>query len=163
MKRTGFQMLNDGEIVTCVQEETNPVDDETDEDEDNDNESSKGPLNDDAFSALETRDRNGVVRTTIRMLSCSTTATQENQGPCNEKRHGTEGEGNILQSPALEDSAHKTFVPTVLTSTYSECTQRVFGGIEPRPSGQDSDALTTRLPMALSRKLNPMNSSPDII
>ncbi|GFW57593.1 transposable element Tcb2 transposase [Trichonephila clavipes] len=31
----GFQMLNDDEIVTSVQEESNPVDDETDEDEDN--------------------------------------------------------------------------------------------------------------------------------
>ncbi|PRD29644.1 UNVERIFIED_CONTAM: hypothetical protein NCL1_28771 [Trichonephila clavipes] len=31
----GFQMLNDDEIVTSVQEESDPVDDETDEDEDN--------------------------------------------------------------------------------------------------------------------------------
>ncbi|GFX36866.1 hypothetical protein TNCV_4000261 [Trichonephila clavipes] len=29
----GFQMLNDDEIVTSVQEESDPVDDETDEDE----------------------------------------------------------------------------------------------------------------------------------
>ncbi|PRD37066.1 UNVERIFIED_CONTAM: hypothetical protein NCL1_06733 [Trichonephila clavipes] len=49
----GFQMLNDEEIVTSVQEESDPVNDETDEDEDN-NESSKGPSNADAFSALET-------------------------------------------------------------------------------------------------------------
>ncbi|GFY17068.1 uncharacterized protein TNCV_1088441 [Trichonephila clavipes] len=48
-------MLNDDEIVTSVQEEFDPVDDETDEDEDNNNnESSKGPSNADAFSALET-------------------------------------------------------------------------------------------------------------
>ncbi|GFX04330.1 uncharacterized protein TNCV_3974781 [Trichonephila clavipes] len=40
-------MLNDDEIVTSVQAES---DDETNEDEDNNNESSKGP----AFSALET-------------------------------------------------------------------------------------------------------------
>ncbi|GFX15752.1 uncharacterized protein TNCV_2132381 [Trichonephila clavipes] len=39
----GFQMLNDDETVTSVQE-YDPVDDETDEDEDN-NESSKGPSN----------------------------------------------------------------------------------------------------------------------
>ncbi|PRD25360.1 UNVERIFIED_CONTAM: hypothetical protein NCL1_41152 [Trichonephila clavipes] len=39
----GFQTLNDDEIVTSVQEESNPVDDETDEDEDNNNENSKGP------------------------------------------------------------------------------------------------------------------------
>ncbi|PRD34021.1 UNVERIFIED_CONTAM: hypothetical protein NCL1_15866 [Trichonephila clavipes] len=32
-----FQMLNDDEIVTSVQEESDPVDDETDEDEDNHN------------------------------------------------------------------------------------------------------------------------------
>ncbi|GFY35785.1 uncharacterized protein TNCV_4841621 [Trichonephila clavipes] len=48
----GFQMLNDGQIVTSVQE-SNPVDDETDEDEDNNNnESSKGSS--DAFSVLQT-------------------------------------------------------------------------------------------------------------
>ncbi|GFX84005.1 uncharacterized protein TNCV_4858131 [Trichonephila clavipes] len=50
-----FQMLNDDEIVTSVKAETEPVDDETDEYEDNsNNESSKGPTNADAFSALET-------------------------------------------------------------------------------------------------------------
>ncbi|GFW15159.1 hypothetical protein TNCV_173061 [Trichonephila clavipes] len=47
-------MLNNDEIVTSVREESDPVDDETDEDEDNNNESSKGPSNADAFSALET-------------------------------------------------------------------------------------------------------------
>ncbi|PRD34777.1 UNVERIFIED_CONTAM: hypothetical protein NCL1_13598 [Trichonephila clavipes] len=48
-------MLNDDEIVTSVQEESNPVDDKTDEDEDNNSsESSKGPSNADAFSALQT-------------------------------------------------------------------------------------------------------------
>ncbi|GFV80328.1 hypothetical protein TNCV_4957311 [Trichonephila clavipes] len=49
----GFQKLNDDEIVTSVQEESDPVDDERDEDEGN-NESSKGPSNVDAFSALQT-------------------------------------------------------------------------------------------------------------
>ncbi|GFV48853.1 hypothetical protein TNCV_641581 [Trichonephila clavipes] len=49
-----FQMLNDDEIVTSKQEESDTVNDETDEDEDNNNESSKGPSNADAFSALET-------------------------------------------------------------------------------------------------------------
>ncbi|PRD26313.1 UNVERIFIED_CONTAM: hypothetical protein NCL1_38467 [Trichonephila clavipes] len=50
----GFQMLNDDEIVTSMQEESDPVDDETDEDEDNSNNKSKGPSNADAFSALDT-------------------------------------------------------------------------------------------------------------
>ncbi|PRD31116.1 UNVERIFIED_CONTAM: hypothetical protein NCL1_24369 [Trichonephila clavipes] len=50
----GFQMINDDEIVTSVQKESNPVDDEMDGDEDSNNESSKGPSNADAFSALET-------------------------------------------------------------------------------------------------------------
>ncbi|PRD21444.1 UNVERIFIED_CONTAM: hypothetical protein NCL1_51698 [Trichonephila clavipes] len=50
----GFQMLNDDEIVTSVQEEFDPVYDEMDEDEDNNNESSKGQSNADTFSALET-------------------------------------------------------------------------------------------------------------
>ncbi|GFW38401.1 hypothetical protein TNCV_1332541 [Trichonephila clavipes] len=44
----GFQMLNEEEIVTFVQEESEPVDDEMDEDEDNNNnENSKGPSNTD--------------------------------------------------------------------------------------------------------------------
>ncbi|GFY00250.1 hypothetical protein TNCV_4710521 [Trichonephila clavipes] len=53
------------------------------------------------------------------------------------------------------DSAHKTFGPTDLTSTYSMCTRRVFGGtgIEPRPSGPESGALTTRLSTALNKIL----------
>ncbi|GFX74230.1 hypothetical protein TNCV_2912631 [Trichonephila clavipes] len=46
-------MINDDEIVTSVQEESDPIDDETDEDADN-NESSKCPSNADAFSALDT-------------------------------------------------------------------------------------------------------------
>ncbi|PRD25244.1 UNVERIFIED_CONTAM: hypothetical protein NCL1_41465 [Trichonephila clavipes] len=53
-KDCGFQMLNDDEILTSVQEESNSVDDEMDEDEDNNSKSSKGPSNSDAFSALET-------------------------------------------------------------------------------------------------------------
>ncbi|GFW80936.1 uncharacterized protein TNCV_3780151 [Trichonephila clavipes] len=32
---SGFEMLNDDEIVTSVQEESDPLDDETDEEEDN--------------------------------------------------------------------------------------------------------------------------------
>ncbi|GFX30095.1 uncharacterized protein TNCV_2618061 [Trichonephila clavipes] len=48
-------MLNDDEIVTSVQGESDHVDDETDEDEDNNNnESSKATSNANAFSALET-------------------------------------------------------------------------------------------------------------
>ncbi|GFX61677.1 hypothetical protein TNCV_2591201 [Trichonephila clavipes] len=51
----GFQTLNDEEIVNSVQEESDHVDNETDEDEDNNNnENSKGPSNADAFSELET-------------------------------------------------------------------------------------------------------------
>ncbi|GFX50173.1 uncharacterized protein TNCV_2781951 [Trichonephila clavipes] len=49
----GFQTLNEDEIVTSVQEESDPVDDETDEDENNNNESSKGPSNTDVFSLIE--------------------------------------------------------------------------------------------------------------
>ncbi|GFX56754.1 uncharacterized protein TNCV_495021 [Trichonephila clavipes] len=70
-------------------------------------------------------------------------------------RNGTGGEGNILQPPAVVVSAataHKTFGPTDLTSTYSMCTLRVIDGpsIEPRPSGLESDALTTRLPTVIN-------------
>ncbi|GFW17897.1 uncharacterized protein TNCV_1134971 [Trichonephila clavipes] len=50
-----FQIICEDEIVTSMQEEPDPVDDEADENEDNNNnESSKGPSNADAFSALET-------------------------------------------------------------------------------------------------------------
>ncbi|PRD19052.1 UNVERIFIED_CONTAM: hypothetical protein NCL1_58583 [Trichonephila clavipes] len=73
----GFQILNDDEIMTSVQEESNPVDDETEEDEDNNNESSKGPSNADAFSALET-----AMEWYEQQSECSPTqltATQENQ------------------------------------------------------------------------------------
>ncbi|GFX38106.1 uncharacterized protein TNCV_3837051 [Trichonephila clavipes] len=47
----GFQMLNDDEIVTSVQAESDPVDDETDEDDDNNN--NEGPSNAGTFSTLE--------------------------------------------------------------------------------------------------------------
>ncbi|GFX43661.1 hypothetical protein TNCV_511101 [Trichonephila clavipes] len=41
----GFEMLNDDKIGTSVQEESDPIDDETDGDEDNNNEkSSKGQM-----------------------------------------------------------------------------------------------------------------------
>ncbi|GFW34661.1 uncharacterized protein TNCV_952891 [Trichonephila clavipes] len=52
MQKTGFHLLKDDEIVTSVQEEFASVHDETNENENN-NESSKGPSNADAFSALE--------------------------------------------------------------------------------------------------------------
>ncbi|GFX83361.1 hypothetical protein TNCV_908791 [Trichonephila clavipes] len=54
MQKTGFQISNNDEIVTSVQKESDHADDETDEEEDNNNESSKGPSNAEAFSALET-------------------------------------------------------------------------------------------------------------
>ncbi|GFY00425.1 hypothetical protein TNCV_1664641 [Trichonephila clavipes] len=47
-------MLNDDEIVTSVQVESEPFDDEKDKDEDNNNESSKGASNAGTFSELET-------------------------------------------------------------------------------------------------------------
>ncbi|GFW83931.1 hypothetical protein TNCV_857141 [Trichonephila clavipes] len=58
-------MLNDDEIVTSVQAESDPIDDETDEDEDNNNQSSKGPSNAGAFSAL---DSYGVVPNSPRAI-----------------------------------------------------------------------------------------------
>ncbi|GFY14497.1 hypothetical protein TNCV_1315511 [Trichonephila clavipes] len=53
MQKTGFQVLNEDEIASSVQEESDPVNDKTYEDEDiNNNESSKGPTNADEFSSL---------------------------------------------------------------------------------------------------------------
>ncbi|GFT53449.1 uncharacterized protein TNCV_3324391 [Trichonephila clavipes] len=75
-------MLNDDEIKTSVQAESDPVDYETDENEDNNNENSKSIK---CWRVFCVRDRYGVVRTTIRVLSYSTTAAQENQRPCSEK------------------------------------------------------------------------------
>ncbi|GFU59889.1 hypothetical protein TNCV_4726551 [Trichonephila clavipes] len=71
----------------------------------------------------------------------------------------TRGEGNILQNPTPVISAAtvlKVFGPTDLTSTYSVCTRRVFGGtgIKPMPSGLESNAPTTRLPTAPKRGKN---------
>ncbi|GFU22258.1 hypothetical protein TNCV_4856041 [Trichonephila clavipes] len=43
--------------------------------------------------------------------------------------HGTEREGNILQSTALVTQPTEDFGPSDLTSMYSVCTRRVFGGI----------------------------------
>ncbi|GFT02624.1 hypothetical protein TNCV_1488161 [Trichonephila clavipes] len=37
--------------------------------------------------------------------------------------------GKYSLVPCTRDSAHKTFGPTDLTSMYSVCTRRVFGGI----------------------------------
>ncbi|GFW60509.1 uncharacterized protein TNCV_568571 [Trichonephila clavipes] len=48
----GFQMLNDDEIVTSVQEESDPVDDETDEDENN---TTKWPVSYTAWIAFDFR------------------------------------------------------------------------------------------------------------
>ncbi|PRD19352.1 UNVERIFIED_CONTAM: hypothetical protein NCL1_57570 [Trichonephila clavipes] len=62
-------MINDEEIVTSVKEESDPVDDETDEYVDNNN-------NENCY---------GVVRTIIRVLSYSTTAAQKTQRPCSKK------------------------------------------------------------------------------
>ncbi|GFX51357.1 jerky protein homolog-like [Trichonephila clavipes] len=76
-------------IVTFVQEESDPVDDEMDEDEDkNNSKSSKGPSN-----IFCIRDSCGMVRITIRVLSYSTAAAIENQTPYSEKTkvyNGTE-------------------------------------------------------------------------
>ncbi|GFT47313.1 hypothetical protein TNCV_3749041 [Trichonephila clavipes] len=49
-----FQMLNEDEMVTSAQEESDPVDGEMHEVEDINNESSKGSSNADAFSVLDT-------------------------------------------------------------------------------------------------------------
>ncbi|GFV66811.1 uncharacterized protein TNCV_1780281 [Trichonephila clavipes] len=57
---------------------------------------------------------------------------RHHQSPPLQFRHETGGEGNILQPPALMVSAataHKTFGPTDLKSTYLVCSRRVFGGI----------------------------------
>ncbi|GFX51575.1 hypothetical protein TNCV_5012791 [Trichonephila clavipes] len=71
-------------------------------------------------------------------------------------------EREIFSSPCTRDSAHKTFGPTDLMRTYSVCTRRVFGGgIEPRSSGLESDALTTRLPTAHVEKYSQYEQNVD--
>ncbi|GFW48001.1 uncharacterized protein TNCV_2401881 [Trichonephila clavipes] len=80
---SGFQMLNEDEIMTSVQAESDPADDETDEDEGNNNESTKRPSNAGAFSALET-----AMEWHEKQSECcptQNTAAQENQRPCSEK------------------------------------------------------------------------------
>ncbi|GFT22483.1 hypothetical protein TNCV_3274461 [Trichonephila clavipes] len=55
---------------------------------------------------------------------------RHHRSPPPQFRHETEGEGNILQSPALVISAHKTFEPTDLTSTYSANLEADSDGIQ---------------------------------
>ncbi|GFX16048.1 hypothetical protein TNCV_4703061 [Trichonephila clavipes] len=69
VKDCEFQMLNDDEIVTSMQEESDPVDDETDEDEDNNNESSKGPSNANAFSVTVLAKNKIVLDSALRLQS----------------------------------------------------------------------------------------------
>ncbi|GFX04118.1 hypothetical protein TNCV_3972671 [Trichonephila clavipes] len=58
---------------------------------------------------------------------------RHHRSPSPQFRHETEREGNIIQSSSalvvLAVTIDKTFGPTDLTSTYSVCTRRVFGGI----------------------------------
>ncbi|GFV22065.1 uncharacterized protein TNCV_4527501 [Trichonephila clavipes] len=74
---------------------------------------------------------------------------RHHRSPPPQFRHRTGGEGNIHQPPALVVSAataHKTFGPTDLTSTYAVCIRRVFGGIGHRTQASRSgepDALPT--------------------
>ncbi|GFT17260.1 hypothetical protein TNCV_4805881 [Trichonephila clavipes] len=94
-KDCGFLMLNDDEIMTSVQEESNPVDDKMDDDEDKNNERRKVHQMLTRFQCwrqllLRTLTPSnvysyGVVRTPIRVLSYTTTAAQENDRPCSEK------------------------------------------------------------------------------
>ncbi|GFX14266.1 hypothetical protein TNCV_1767601 [Trichonephila clavipes] len=66
-------------------------------------------------------------------------------------KHGTEGEGNILQSPALVIQPTRLSDP-LIQRALTPCVlggYLVASGIEPRPSGLESDALTTRLLTAL--------------
>ncbi|GFT30030.1 uncharacterized protein TNCV_715021 [Trichonephila clavipes] len=61
--------------------------------------------------------------------------------PLPQFRHGARGERNILQPPAPAVSAataHKAFGSTDLTSMYSVCNRRVFGGIEHRSQALQS-------------------------
>ncbi|GFW55247.1 uncharacterized protein TNCV_116331 [Trichonephila clavipes] len=77
-------MLNDDEIATFVQEESNSVDDETDKHEDNNhNKSSKSASNADAFCALET-----AMEWYEQQSECCPTQLQlikKNRRPCSEK------------------------------------------------------------------------------
>ncbi|GFW41996.1 uncharacterized protein TNCV_7041 [Trichonephila clavipes] len=74
-----FQMLNDDEIVTSVQEESDPADNEMDEDKER---TTKVARVHQMLTSFLVRDSYGVVKTTIRVLPYSATAAQENQGPC---------------------------------------------------------------------------------
>ncbi|GFV83567.1 hypothetical protein TNCV_5120571 [Trichonephila clavipes] len=55
--------------------------------------------------------------------------------------YGTGWEGNILQSPALEIQPTRLSDNTDLTSTFSVCTRRVFGGIGHRKQAFRSEVL----------------------
>ncbi|GFW73133.1 uncharacterized protein TNCV_832511 [Trichonephila clavipes] len=68
----------------------------------------------------------------VRQVGLVYDRCRHHRSPYPQFRHGTGGEGNILQPPSFGVSAatsHKTFGPTDFTSTYSVCTRRVFGAI----------------------------------
>ncbi|GFX08637.1 uncharacterized protein TNCV_4171361 [Trichonephila clavipes] len=98
---------------------------------------------------------NSINNKPVRQVGLLYDRGRHHRSPPPQLRHGTGGERNILQPQelmVLAATAHKTFGPTDLTSTYS---LRVLGeylvalGIDPKPSGLESDALTTRLSTAL--------------
>ncbi|GFW80660.1 hypothetical protein TNCV_3235121 [Trichonephila clavipes] len=70
-------------------------------------------------------------------------------------RHGIEGEGNVLQFPALVTQPTRLSDP-LISRARTSCVLGGYlraSGIEPRPSGQESDALTSRLPTAQTEVL----------
>ncbi|GFW98830.1 hypothetical protein TNCV_2837911 [Trichonephila clavipes] len=84
-------------LVLSVQEECNPVDDETDEDNNN-NENSKGPLNADAFFASDKVSKSKVTKA----LNCvPNTRMNKNSSESNEDDHSiqtvqVDGAGSLV-------------------------------------------------------------------
>ncbi|GFX53117.1 uncharacterized protein TNCV_361121 [Trichonephila clavipes] len=68
----------------------------------------------------------------VRQVGLPYDRWRHHRSPPRQFRHGTGGEGNNLQPPALVVSAattNRTFGPIDLTNTYYVCTWTVFGGI----------------------------------
>ncbi|GFX60783.1 hypothetical protein TNCV_4977591 [Trichonephila clavipes] len=93
---------------------------------------------------------------TACMQRSKTSSLKQKSGQKEKLGMNWRGENFLNPTPVVfAVTTSKNFRPTYLTRTYSVCTRRVFGGMGHRTQGlrSDSDALTSRLPMAPSRRI----------
>ncbi|GFW70035.1 uncharacterized protein TNCV_1404881 [Trichonephila clavipes] len=75
--------------------------------------------------------KEGMLPEPVRQIGLLDDRWRHHRSPPPQFKHGTGGEGNVIQPSVLVVSAattHNTFEPTDLTGTNSVCTRRVFCG-----------------------------------